>query len=149
MPGGHSEEREYSAWLVQRMADQKLSGAELARMVQEHLPEGVHFTPSNISHYRSGRSAPRTLVREVIEKLVSGEAALRSKPKGEAEGPAHAEDAQAEDAHAHEEDDISLGAKIQLEDLGSGRARILIDQQLPWAEALELIKRLKIAPSRH
>jgi hypothetical protein len=144
MPGGHSEERAYSAWLVQRMADQKLSGAQLARMVQEHLPEGVHFTPSNISHYRSGRSAPRTLVREVIEKLVSGEAALRSKPKGEAEGPA-----EAEDAHAHEEDDISLGAKIQLEDLGSGRARILIDQQLPWAEALELIKRLKLAPSRH
>ena len=141
MPGGHSEEREYSAWLVQRMADQKLSGAELARMVQEHLPEGVHFTPSNISHYRSGRSAPRTLVREVIEKIVSGEAASRSKPNG---GPAHAED-----AHAEEEGDISLGAKIQLEDLGSGRARILIDQQLPWTEALELIKRLKIAPSRH
>ena len=75
---------------------------------------------------------------------MSGEAALRSKPKGEAEGPAHAED-----AHAQEEGDISLGAKIQLEDLGSGRARILIDQQLPWAEALELIKRLKLAPSRH
>ena len=142
MPGGHSEERAYSAWLVQRMADQKLSGAELARMVQEHLPEGVHFTPSNISHYRSGRSAPRTLVREVIEKIVSGEAASRSKPNGGAESPAHAED-----AHAEEEGDISLGAKIQLEDLGSGRARILIDQQLPWAEALELIKRLKIAPT--
>jgi hypothetical protein len=140
MPGGHSEDKAYSAWLVQRMADQKLSGAQLARMVQEHLPEGVHFTPSNISHYRSGRSAPRTLVREVIEKLVSGEAA----PKGEAEGPAHAED-----AHPQEEGDSSLGAKIQLEDLGSGRARILIDQQLPWAEALELIKRLKLAPSRH
>ena len=147
MPGGHGEERAFSAWLVQRMADQKLSGAELARMVQEHLPEGVHFTPSNISHYRSGRSAPRTLVREVIEKVVSGEAASRSKPNGGA--PAHAEDAHSEDAHAEEEGDISLGAKIQLEDLGSGRARILIDQQLPWAEALELIKRLKIAPSRH
>ena len=139
MPGGHSEERAYSAWLVQRMADQKLSGAELARMVQEHLPEGVHFTPSNISHYRSGRSAPRTLVREVIENLVSGEA-LKSKRNGGAGSPAHAED-----AHAEEEGDISLGVKIQLEDLGSGRARILIDQQLPWAEALELIKRLKTA----
>jgi hypothetical protein len=144
MRGGHSEERAFSAWLVQRMADQKLSGAELARMVQEHLPEGVHFTPSNISHYRSGRSAPRALVREVIEKIVSGEAVLRSKLKRQAESPAYAVD-----ACAQEEGDISVGEKIQLEDLGSGRARILIDQQLPWAEALELIKRLKLAPGRH
>ena len=123
----------FSAWLVQRMANQKLSGAELARMVQAHLPEGVHFQPSNISHYRAGRSIPRALIREVIEKIVSGEIARKSQMNGEAERQAY-----------QKEGSIAFGEKIQLEDLGSGRARILIDQQLPWAEALELIKRLKL-----
>jgi len=133
------EEGPFSAWLVQRMANQKLSGAELARMVQAHLPEGVHFQPSNISHYRAGRSIPRALVREVIEKIVSGETARKSQPNGGA----------ASQAHDHKEGSISVGDKIQLEDLGSGRARVLIDQQLPWAEALELIKRLKLNPISH
>jgi hypothetical protein len=129
----------FGAWLVQRMANQKLSGAELARLVQAHLPEGVHFTPSNISHYRAGRSVPRALVREVIEKIVSGEAARKSQPNGAAESQ----------AHEQRQGNIVAGEKIQLEDLGSGRARIVIDQQLPWAEALELIKRLKLGSSWH
>jgi hypothetical protein len=139
MSGGDSGPRgdAFSAWLVQQMNDKKLSGADLARMVQEHLPEGVHFTPSNISHYRSGRSVPRALVREVIEKIVSGNEARTSKPSGGAE------------IHAHALKEGDMGDRIQLEDLGSGRARILIDQQLPWAEALELIKRLKLNHNCH
>jgi ribosome-binding protein aMBF1 (putative translation factor) len=140
MPESDTErESQFSSWLVESMERRRLRGSELARLVQEQLPAGVQFSASNISHYRSGRSVPRALVREVIEKILDAKAAAAGTGAGT---PFTAPDAQAQNT-------ASEGEKIQVQDIGSGRARVIIDQQVPWAEALELIKLLKLTPSRH
>jgi hypothetical protein len=138
MPEEQEDDNQFSSWLVASMANRGLRGSELARLVKEQLPEGVQFAASNISHYRSGRSVPRALVREVIEKILDNQAAAAA---ADARTPAQ-RDAQAQSGS-------SEGDMIQVEDIGSGRARVIIDQQVPWAEALELIKLLKLNPSRH
>ena len=129
---------QFSSWLVESMATWGLRGSELARLVKEQLPEGVQFAESNISHYRSGRSVPRALVREVIEQILDNKAAAAGANERRRLSP----DAQAQNG-------ASEGERMQVEDIGSGRARVVIDQRVPWADALELIKLLKLNPSRH
>jgi hypothetical protein len=139
------EHQQYSSWLVDGMAKRGLSGAELARLVKQNLPEGFQFTPSNISHYRAGRSLPRALVREVIQTIIEADGDRAS----DSPSAMPASSGAVSYHKGRSADNGGGGDRIQLEDLGSGLARIIIDQQLPWAAALEVIKLLKLPPSNH
>src|SRR3954454_14526600 len=60
----------FAAWLRQAMQERNISGAGLARLVNEQLPDG-HFAASNISHYLSGRSRPRRVIQTAIERALA------------------------------------------------------------------------------
>src|SRR3954449_7754489 len=61
---------EFANWLRQAMIERSISGAALARLVNEQLPDG-HFAASNISHYLSGRSQPRPAIQTAIERALA------------------------------------------------------------------------------
>ena len=123
---------EFAAWLRQAMTERSISGATLARLVNEQLADG-HFAASNISHYLAGRSHPRPAIEEAIKRVLAS-----SSPTGEWQpatnlaGPPAPAVAQA------------AVPSLQVEDLGGGQARLVINQRLPWQEVLKVLELLKV-----
>lgn len=129
-------EETFAERLREAMAAADLSAADLARRVQEVIPD---FSPGNISHYLAGRSTPRTNVLKAISRILDVDPAqLRAasnrsrasrKPSG-ADGPPS-------------EDTAGDSPALSLKDLGDGDALLQINQKLPWPVALQILQMLK------
>jgi hypothetical protein len=128
-----SQPDEFAQWLRKTMIERSISGAMLARLVNEQLTEG-HFAASNISHYLSGRSHPRPPIREAIERvLASSPPAQEHQPPEPPTVPSAAV--------------VQQGATVpslQVEDMGEGQARLIINQRLPWQDVLKVLELLKL-----
>src|SRR4051795_3756641 len=105
---------EFANWLRQAMQERNISGAALARLVNEQLADG-HFAASNISHYLSGRPRPRRVIQTAIDR------ALASIPANGA--PQTTVDAAGPPAPAVPQD--TPAPPLQVQDLGDGRAHLV------------------------
>jgi hypothetical protein len=124
---------EFANWLRQAMIERSISGAVLARLVNEQLADG-HFATSNISHYLAGRSQPRPAIRQAIERVLASYA-----PAIEAQAPAK--------PFVPPGPAVEQGAtppSIRIEDIGEGQARLIINQRMPWQKVLKVLELLKL-----
>ena len=130
-PDANTVPPEFAEWLRQAMQERNISGAGLARLVNEQLPDG-HFAASNISHYLSGRSRPRRVIQTAIDR------ALASIPANG--GPQTTVDPAGPPAPAVPQD--TPAPSLQVEDLGDGRARLVVNQRLPWPDVMKVLELL-------
>ena len=124
---------EFAVWLGQAMRERGISGVTLARLVNEQLPDG-HFAASNISHYLSGRSRPA--IRQAIERALASSGSLGEQPLTKAAGRSPSAMLQ----------DTTL-PPLHVEDLGDGRARLVVNRRLPWPDVLKVLELLKLGDS--
>jgi len=120
---------EFTAWLRQAMREQSLSSVALARLVNEQLPDR-HFAVSNISHYLSGRSRPRPAIQDALKRALASRSIGEQQPTHPADPPVPV---------------ILQGTPVtpvQVEDLGDGRARLVINRRLPWSDVLKVLNLL-------
>src|SRR4051794_36004543 len=125
---------EFAGWLRQTMRDRSLSGVTLARLVNEQLPDG-HFAASNISHYLFGRSRPRPAIQQAIERALANGFPGEPPVTYRADPPASAVP-----------QDTTV-PPVQVEDLGDGRARLVVNRRLPWPDVLKVLELLKLGDS--
>jgi len=123
---------EFAVWLRQAMRERFLSGVTLARRVNEQLPDG-HFAASNISHYLSGRSRPRLAIQDAIERAVVSSGSPGEQPLTKPAGRS-----------TLVQDTVP---PLHVEDLGDGRARLVINRHLPWPDVLKVLELLKLGDS--
>jgi hypothetical protein len=129
-PDASTRPNEYAVWLRQAMRERGISGVTLARLVNEQLPNG-HFAPSNISHYLSGRSRPRPAIQQAIEHALAGGSSGEPPVTYRTDRPAPS---------------VLQGsttAPVQVEDLGDGRARLVVNRRLPWPDVLKVLELLR------
>jgi len=130
-PDASTAQNEFAAWLHQPMREHSLSGAKLAWLVNEQLPDG-HFAASNISHYLSGRSRPRPAIQDAIKRALASRSTGEQPPTNPA---------------GLSTSGILQGTPVtpvQVEDLGDGRARLVINRRLPWPDVLKVLELLKL-----
>ena len=107
-----------------------LSLNELTRRVGAILPRGS-FSRSNLSHYRTGRSFPRSEVLEALSKVLDvpvEELAPESAGEQEPSFPHKA---------------MSGPPALRVEDAGGGKVFIQINQLLSWPDALRVLQALR------
>jgi|SRR4051812_10952516 len=126
----------FAAWLRQAMQERNISGAALARLVNEQLADG-HFAASNISHYLSGRSQPRPAIQTAIE------GALASTPANG--GQQTTVDPAGPPAPAVPQDIPAPSLHVQ--DLGDGGAHLVMNRRLPWPDVLKVLEVLRLNDS--
>src|SRR5215207_5403217 len=129
---GSTAQNEFAAWLHQPMREHSLSGAKLAWLVNEQLPDG-HFAASNISHYLSGRSRPRPAIQDAIARALASHGSPGERQTTNPAGPPARAVLQGTPV-----------APVQVEDLGDGRARLVINRRLPWSDVLRVLDLLKL-----
>jgi transcriptional regulator with XRE-family HTH domain len=145
------------------MREQGLSSSETAERVREHLPEGEGFSASNISHYRSGRSVPRSLRLEALSQALGVQPAelvpaadtdietraqpsqeRRSAPASRAQKPQSGRRKGSVERNRRDTAQGNGTLILHIEDLGT-KVRIQLDQRIPWELAMKLIQALKIS----
>ena len=123
---------EFSTRLRAIMDAQGLTGAEVARRMSEHLPDGKKISPATISHYRTGHSIPRG---QNLDALVSALRIERSELADLLDVPPRPErSAGAKRTHASNE----VG-HISVDDLGD-EVHLKIDLRAPWKVALVILE---------
>jgi transcriptional regulator with XRE-family HTH domain len=132
-PDASATPGEFAVWLRQAMLERGISGAALARLVNEQLADG-HFAASNISHYLAGRSRPRPAIQDAITRAL----ASPPPPGGQQVTPSPA----GLPGLAVPQD--TTAPPLKVEDLGDGRARLVINQTLPWPDVLKVLELLKV-----
>jgi transcriptional regulator with XRE-family HTH domain len=127
------------------MVEKKLSVSELARLIQQHLPD-EKFNSVNISHYRSGRSLPRPRILRALNLALGQDIDVGlagASPKSES--PRNASSF----TGTIRGDDVTSGAEtpnlpsFRLQDLEGGEAWIQINQRLSWPTIIKLLQVLK------
>jgi hypothetical protein len=131
-PDASTHPNEFAVWLRQAMRERGISGVTLARRVNEQLPNG-HFAASNISHYLSGRSRPRPALQDAIERALAGSRFTGERPPTDPAGLPAPTILQ----------DTPVGP-VRVEDLGDGRARLVVNRRLPWSDVLKVLELLKL-----
>lgn len=101
-----------------------LTYRETARRAQPHLPEGLRLSDVSVWSYAKGRSVPRRLdcVAALARALQIDIAELTGTQKDASEGSERA---------------------MLVEDLGEGRARLVIDIETSWQTALAAMRLLE------
>jgi transcriptional regulator with XRE-family HTH domain len=148
------------------MQERGLTNAETAQRMRDHLPEGEGFSPANISHYRSGRSVPRSSHLEalsqalgvkssdlVTENATSGASktaeaggstqerrSTRERPAGRKQSSSRRRVSRTSGTQRAEP--AEAVPVLQIEDLGT-EVRIRLDQSFPWDMGMRLIQALK------
>src|SRR3954447_19041088 len=130
-PDASTHPNEFAVWLRQAMRERGISGVTLARRVSEQLPNG-HFAASNISHYLSGRSRPRPAIQQAIEHALAGGSTNHA---GGSSPPAFGVLQR------------TAVVPVQVEDLGDGRARLVVNRRMPWSDVLKVLELLKLNDS--
>ena len=129
----HREDQRKSAFAERLEAAMHRSGLslnELTRRVGAILPRGS-FSRSNLSHYRTGRSFPRSEVLEALSKVLDV-------PVEEL-----APDSNVEPEPYFRPDSMSVAPALRVEDAGEGRVFIQINQLLSWPDALRVLQALR------
>lgn len=164
--GSRQQARAFAARLTSVMQERGLTNAETAQRIREHLPEGEGFSPANISHYRSGRSVPRSSHLEALSQalgvkssdlVTESETSKASSAAGESGSARERPTARGQGArrkgsssrrrvthtsgkrHAEPEERVTM---LEIEDLGT-KVRIRFDELLPWDKGMRLIQALK------
>jgi hypothetical protein len=122
----------FAAWLRQAMLECGISGVTLARLVNEQLADG-HFAASNISHYLAGRSRPRPAIQDAITRALANRSSLGGWPPANPVGRFTSAALPG-----------TAVAPVQVEDLGDGRARLVVNRRLPWPDVLKVLDLLKL-----
>jgi hypothetical protein len=126
---------EFAVWLGQAMRERGISGVTLARRVNEQLADG-HFAASNISHYLSGRSRPRPAIQDAVERALASSGSPGEQPLTKPAG--RFTSAMVQDTTV---------PPLHVEDLGDGRARLVINRHLPWPDVLKVLELFKLGDS--
>ena len=114
------------------MDAQGLTGAEVARLMSEHLPDSKKISPATISHYRTGRSIP---CGQNLDALISAPRIERSELADLLDVPPQPEPSPgAKRTHASKE-----VRHIGVEDLGD-EVHLKIDLRVSWKVALEILE---------
>jgi transcriptional regulator with XRE-family HTH domain len=135
----------FSERLRTMMAEKKLSVSELARLIQQHMPD-EKFNSVNISHYRSGRSFPRPRIMRALN-LALGENIDTALP--EASSKTQIPDRKSSFVGAGSGDDGKGAVEMpklpafRLQDMEGGEAWIQINQRLSWTTVIKLLQVLK------
>lgn len=163
--GSRQRAHAFATRLTSVMQERGLTNVETAKRMREHLPEGEGFSPANISHYRSGRSVPRSSHLEALSQalgikpsdLVTEElpdemkAAAESRPaQGRRSGRQQKTKREQPGRRRHitrvsDTSGIESAEAVpvlQIEDLGT-EVRIRFDQSFPWDAGMKLIQALK------
>ncbi|MGJ3262089.1 MAG: hypothetical protein ACFE0R_02545 [Salinarimonas sp.] len=102
-----------------------LTYRETARLAQERLPTGMRISDVSVWSYAKGRSLPRRMaqVQALAEVLGVQVADLVEEVETMRDPSPHA------------------GTRV--EDLGDGRARLVVDMALPWDRAITVLRLIK------
>ncbi|MGP9822618.1 hypothetical protein ACTZWW_21540 [Salinarimonas sp. NSM] len=106
-----------------------LTYRETARLAQERLPQGLRISDVSVWSYAKGRSLPRRMaqIEALAEVLGVGVGDL-------------VEEVDSMRAHAP---GYPPNSGTRVEDLGDGRARLVVDLTLPWDRAIAALRLLK------
>jgi len=135
----------FSERLRTMMAEKKLSVSELAKLIQQHMPD-EKFNSVNISHYRSGRSFPRPRILRALN-LALGENIDTALPQ--ASSKTDSPDRKSSRVGARSGDDVKGAIEMlklpafRLQDMEGGEAWIQINQRLSWSTVIKLLQVLK------
>ena len=117
-----------------------LTYKETARRAQEHLPPGMRISDVSVWSYAKGRSLPRRMTHiEALSKVLG----LDAQDLLATEEGADRQAAPERPAAAAPPD---FTPQIHVEDLGNGRAFLRLQQELPWATALAILRLVKGDP---
>jgi len=119
---------------------------ETARRVREQLGEGAKFTPSNISHYTSGRSLPRTRYLDALSIALGIEKkdlmAQENAPRKNGADHIVVDGTAADEIHPPEPTAEATRPALHIEDRGIS-AWLQVNQEVPWPVALKILQVLK------
>ncbi len=100
--------------------------ATLLREATPHLPEGFKLSHSHLWHYLRGKALPHPEIRRALSIALGTDL---DRPEAEPSLPAPAGEPQ--------------GSVLLLEDLGGGRARLRLDQEMPWPQVLRIVELIR------
>ena len=120
----------FSQRLRAEMERRKWTLATLLREAGPHLPEGFKLSHSHLWHYLRGKALPHEEIRRALSlalgtDLDRPEAAPAGRPVPAAGGGPQ-------------------GSMLLLEDLGGGRARLRLDQEMPWPTVLRIVELIRV-----
>jgi transcriptional regulator with XRE-family HTH domain len=144
------------------MEERGLTSAQTAERVREHLPEGEGFTTANMSHYRSGRSIPRSSHLEALSQALgvepaelvpandksNGSTSQAKKQTRQVRGARASRKQQSNrrripiTTHRRTSEGSQNALMLELEDLGT-EVHIRLDQRFPWDVGMRVIQALK------
>jgi len=131
----YSADRAVFASRLQEAIDrQGLTYEETARRAREFLPSDARLSAVSVWQYANGKTFPRRLSYiEALSRVLEIEPEeLLAKPETPAEG--------AEETKAQ----TGSPTQVRVEDLNHGRARLIIDVEVPWPLALRVLALLKV-----
>ena len=103
--------------------------ATLLREATPHLAEGFKLSHSHLWHYLRGKALPHDEIRRALSLALGTNL---DRPEAEpAEPPVLAPAGEPQ------------GSVLLLEDLGGGRARLRLDQEMPWPTVLRIVELIR------
>ncbi|WP_372425455.1 hypothetical protein [Salinarimonas chemoclinalis] len=106
-----------------------LTYRETARLAQERLPAGMRISDVSVWSYAKGRSLPRRMAQiEALAEVLGVGVNDLVEEVDSMRAPAPA---------------CAARSGTRLEDLGDGRARLVVDLALPWDRAIAALRLLK------
>lgn len=126
----------FASRLQEAIDRQGLTYEETARRAREHLPSDARLSAVSVWQYANGKTFPRRLSYiEALSRVLDIEPEdLLAKPDA-VPGGESADDARAPGRSA---------TQVRVEDLNHGRARLIIDVEVPWPLALRVLALLKV-----
>jgi transcriptional regulator with XRE-family HTH domain len=126
----------FASRLQEAIDRQGLTYEETARRAREHLPSDARLSAVSVWQYANGKTFPRRLSYiEALSRVLDIEPEdLLAKPDTVA-GSESADETRAPGRSA---------TQVRVEDLNHGRARLIIDVEVPWPLALRVLALLKV-----
>lgn len=112
--------------LKEAMDERDWTSTDLVHAASEHLPSSTKLSTAHLWHYLNGRALPRDEVLQALLKALSLDL----------------EDVE-RDAAVLRSSSREPTSDLVVEDLGDGFARIRLDQRLPWAIVVQVLKLIK------
>jgi hypothetical protein len=133
--GGRGARNELRALFTRRLNEElerrKWTLATLLREATPHLPEGFKLSHSHLWHYLRGKALPHFEVRRALSQALGSDLEQPEAPMPTA---------LISDVLSTEE---ARKTGLLLEDLGSDRARLRLDEELPWPVVLRIVELIR------
>jgi transcriptional regulator with XRE-family HTH domain len=117
--------------LNEEMERRKWTLATLLREAGPHLPEGFKLSHSHLWHYLRGKALPHQEIRRALSLALGTDL----------DQPQAAQDKSALPTPTPTGE--TPATKLLLEDLGGGRARLRLDQEIPWPTVLRIVELIR------